>query len=104
MKSSLLKSLIVSILITITFYTSYGQQFGWRGPDRTGIYNEKGLMKTWPASGPALIWEATGIGKGYSSTTVTKDAVYITGSKDTTDVLTAFTQDGKKMWECQRYS
>jgi outer membrane protein assembly factor BamB len=101
MKNSLIKSLIVSILITITFNASYGQQYGWRGPDRTGIYNEKGLMKTWPASGPALLWEATGIGKGYSSTTVTTDAVYITGSKDSTDILTAFNQDGKKLWDVE---
>jgi outer membrane protein assembly factor BamB len=101
MKNSSIKSLIVSILITITFHASYGQQYGWRGPDRTGIYDEKGLMKVWPASGPALLWEATGIGKGYSSTTVTKDAVYITGSKDSTDVLTAFNQDGKKLWDVE---
>jgi outer membrane protein assembly factor BamB len=101
MKNTLIKSLIVSILITITFYASYGQQYGWRGPGRTGVYNEKGLMKTWPASGPSLLWEATGIGKGYSSTTVTKDAVYITGSKDSTDVLTAFNQDGKKLWDVE---
>jgi hypothetical protein len=101
MKSSLIKSLIVSVLITITFYASYGQQYGWRGPDRSGIYNETGLLKSWPASGPALLWEATGIGKGYSSTTVTNDAVYITGSKGDADVLTAFTQAGKKLWDVE---
>ena len=101
MKSSLNKSIIVSFLVMISFYASYGQQYGFRGPDRSGIYKETGLMKSWPASGPALIWEATGIGKGYSSTCVTKDAVYITGSKGETDVLTAFTQDGKKLWEAE---
>jgi outer membrane protein assembly factor BamB len=44
-------------------------------------------------------WEVTGIGKGYSSATVTDDAVYITGSKGENDVLTAFTLDGRKKWE-----
>jgi hypothetical protein len=24
----------------------------WRGPNRTGIYNEKGLMNKWPEAGP----------------------------------------------------
>ena len=76
MKSSLFKSIIMSFLIILTFYTSYGQQIGWRGPDRSGIYKETGLMKSWPSSGPTLLWEATGIGKGYSSPTVTKDAIY----------------------------
>ena len=56
-------------------------------------------MKSWPASGPALLWEATGMGTGYSSVTVTDDAVYITGRKEMNDVLTAYTQDGKKKWD-----
>jgi outer membrane protein assembly factor BamB len=99
MKSFSIKSLILSFLIMISLNSSYGQQYGWRGPDRSGIYTETGLMKTWPDNGPSLIWEAENIGKGYSSVTVTKDAVYITGLKDTLDILTAFTQDGKKLWE-----
>jgi outer membrane protein assembly factor BamB len=89
------------IVITSFSYIAYGQQYGWRGPGRTGIYNETGLMKVWPSSGPALLWDATGIGKGYSSTTVTDDAVYITGIHGEKDVLTAFTQDGKKKWEVE---
>jgi len=101
MKNSLTRSFIVSILIIVSYNTAFGQQYGWRGPDRTGIYPETGLMKVWPESGPTLIWEAEGIGKGYSSTCVTKDAVYITGSKDTIDVLTAFNQDGKKLWSVE---
>jgi outer membrane protein assembly factor BamB len=101
MKNSLTRSFIVSILIIVSYNAAYGQQYGWRGPDRTGIYPETGLMKSWPESGPTLIWEAEGIGKGYASTTVTKDAVYITGSKGETDVLTAFSQDGKKLWDVE---
>jgi outer membrane protein assembly factor BamB len=99
MKNHLIKSIFVSFFIMISISVTYSQQYGWRGPDRSGIYKETGLMKTWPETGPALLWESTGIGKGYSSATVTKDAVYITGCKDTADVLTAFTQDGKKLWE-----
>lgn len=80
---------------------SFGQQFGWRGPDRTGIYNEKGLMKSWPEKGPSLLWEVSGIGKGYSSATVTDDAIYITGTRGDKDVLTAFSLDGKKKWDVE---
>jgi outer membrane protein assembly factor BamB len=39
------------------------------------------------------------MGDGYSSPTVTDDAVYVTGRKDSSDVLTALTLDGKKKWE-----
>lgn len=87
------------ILTSFVIIVANGQQFGWRGPGRTGIYNEPGLMKTWPSSGPLLLWEATGIGMGYSSATVTNDAVYITGQKGDKDVLTSFNQQGKKNWE-----
>lgn len=89
-----------SILLCLaTISNGYSQLYEWRGPDRSGIYNETGLLKTWPAAGPEVIWEATGMGDGYSSPTVTNDAIYVTGRKESNDVLTALTPDGKKKWE-----
>lgn len=91
------------VLLIFTFVLSSalisGQIYEWRGPGRTGIYNESGLLKKWPAGGPKLSWEAQGMGMGYSSATVTDDAVYVTGRKETNDVLTALAPDGKKKWE-----
>ena len=101
MKNNLMKTFISIILFAITLLSSYGQQSGWRGPGRSGIYNETGLMKIWPENGPSLLWEITGIGTGYSSATVTDDAVYITGTKAEKDVLSAFNKDGKKKWEVE---
>ena len=95
------KTMLSLFLIISTLLIANGQQYGWRGPGRTGVYNETGLLKAWPSSGPALLWEASGIGTGYSSATVTNDAIYITGTKGEKDVLTAFTQDGKKKWEVE---
>jgi hypothetical protein len=31
----------------------------WRGPDRTGISKETGLLKQWPAGGPTRLWRVT---------------------------------------------
>ncbi len=45
------------------------------------------------------MWETTGMGDGYSSTTVTDDAIYVTGRKDKSDILTALTPDGKVKWQ-----
>jgi outer membrane protein assembly factor BamB len=93
------------IIIIITFLTGVFSilnsqtLYEWRGPGRTGVYSESALLKSWPASGPALLWENSEVGTGYSSTTVTPDAVYITGRKGNSDFLTAFTQDGRKKWE-----
>jgi outer membrane protein assembly factor BamB len=100
MKKSFIRITLIVVLV-MTAGRFYGQEIGWRGPGRTGIYNEKGLLKTWPSSGPSLIWEANGIGMGYSSATVTNDAVYVTGIRGDKDVLTAFTQDGKKKWDVE---
>jgi outer membrane protein assembly factor BamB len=99
MKSCFRIIIVSTVLLASALTSSSGQQYGWRGPGRTGVYNEKGLMKSWPASGPSMIWEISGIGKGYSSATVTDDAVYITGTKGDKDILIALTQDGKKKWE-----
>jgi len=98
-----MKTVISKLFLTILFYTAslaivYCQLYEWRGPGRSGIYNESGLLKKWPESGPVLLWEAENMGDGYSSATVTGDAVYVTGRKDSSDVLTALTPDGKINW------
>ena len=99
MKQVLIKSFSVLIFFTVFVTTGNSQLFEWRGPGRSGIYNESGLLKKWPAGGPALIWEAARMGDGYASPTVTDDAIYVTGRKDNSDVLTALTTDGKVKWE-----
>ena len=100
MKRTIVKFAFTILLVAISA-EFFGQQAGWRGPGRSGIYNETGLLKSWPEAGPSLIWEADGIGMGYSSATVTGDAIYITGIRGDKDVLTAFTQDGKKKWDVE---
>jgi outer membrane protein assembly factor BamB len=99
MKSFFSKCILTVILFTTSFTLVTGQLYEWRGPDRSGIYNETGLLKKWPDGGPKLMWEASGMGDGYSSATVTDDAVYITGRKEESDVLIALTPDGKVKWE-----
>ena len=99
MKSFFLKSLLSLLFCTAIINTVFSQLYEWRGPERSGIYNETGLLKKWPDGGPELLWEAEKMGDGYSSPTVTDDAVYVTGRKDSSDVLTALTLDGKKKWE-----
>lgn len=88
---------IIIGVITLGFLKA--QLYEWRGPGRSGIYNESGLLKTWPSGGPQLVWEYENSGFGYSTPVVTDDAVYITGRKEKNDVLTALSADGKKKWE-----
>ncbi|MBK7712033.1 MAG: hypothetical protein IPJ37_14505 [Bacteroidales bacterium] len=88
--------LITASIIIFSYASDAQKTFGWLGSDRSGIYPETGLLKAWPSAGPALLWESSEIGTGYSSVTSTDDAIYITGRRGENDLLTAFTQDGKK--------
>jgi outer membrane protein assembly factor BamB len=98
MKLTHTKLLLCVLFFSCYFNFTYSQLYEWRGPERSGIYNETGLLKNWPVGGPALLWETTNMGDGYSSPTITDDAIYVTGRRDSSDVLTALTPDGKKKW------
>ena len=81
--------------------TSVAQPFcGWRGENRDGIYNEKGLLKSWEKEGPRLLWETSDAGKGYSSPVIDGDRLYVTGLNDDGDkeTFSAYTLDGKKLY------
>jgi outer membrane protein assembly factor BamB len=52
----------------------------FRGKDRAGMFEEKGLLKAWPEAGPPVAWVAKGLGVGYSSALVHKGRVYVTGT------------------------
>ena len=70
----------------------------WRGPNHDGKSADTGLLKQWPAEGPAKLWQATGIGEGYSSVAVSGSMVYITGQAGGKLLLSAFDVDGKLKW------
>ena len=67
----------------------------WRGTDRTGIYNETGLMKSWPAEGPDMLWSYTGLGDGYSSVAIADNKIYVTGLIDGIGQLFILDMNGK---------
>jgi len=71
----------------------------WRGPSRTGIYHEEGLLRVWPENGPTLLWHAEKLPKGYSSLAVTNETIYFTGLKDSLDILVAIDFSGNVKWQ-----
>lgn len=98
-KFTLIIQIVFFLLAGLWEDTSAQIYDGWRGIERSGIYNETNLMKTWPESGPVLLWDIDDAGTGFSSPLITSDAIYITGRKGDNDVISAFTQTGKKIWE-----
>lgn len=71
----------------------------WRGPERTGVSNEKGLLKSWPKQGPTLLWTFKDCGNGYSTPAVVKDRVYVTGAFQEEEYLFALDLKGVKSGE-----
>jgi outer membrane protein assembly factor BamB len=71
----------------------------WRGPDRSNVSAETGLLKQWPKDGPPLEWKATGLGDGVAPVSVVGGRVYTTGNIDGSVVCTARSEtDGKLLW------
>jgi len=68
----------------------------WRGPERSGISHETGLLKQWPSGGPRAEWSATALGAGYGSVAVKGTQVFVQGLKSRQSVVTALNRaDGK---------
>ena len=73
----------------------------WRGPERTGISTETGLLKEWPEGGPQLVWQVKDIGEGYSTPAVVGERLYLISNRgmDNEFVQALSTVDGKQVWQ-----
>ena len=72
----------------------------WRGPDRTGVSKETGLLKDWPKEGPKLLWKVAGLGDGYSTPSVADGRVYLLGTKGKDELMICLddSKEGKPVW------
>ena len=74
----------------------------WRGPNRDGVSTETGLLRAWPAAGPALAWKASGLGSGFSSVSVVDGRVFTMGDVGGAQhVIALSATDGKKLWSAR---
>jgi outer membrane protein assembly factor BamB len=70
----------------------------FRGPQQNGVSLEKGLLRSWPESGPKILWKKP-IGSGFSSVTAVGDALYtmaVEGESETAYRLRE--SDGEVVW------
>ncbi len=72
----------------------------WRGPNRDGLCTETGLLGEWPPEGPKLLWQAGGLGEGYSGPSVFGNFLYLMGTRDGQEVVIAldWTREGRLAW------
>ena len=71
----------------------------WRGPDRSGVSRDKGLLKKWPEGGPRQVWKKTDIGKGFSSVSLGDGRLYTIGTRGDYEYVIALSlTNGEELW------
>src|SRR5207302_8684918 len=71
----------------------------WRGPDRTDVSKETGLLKEWPAGGPKRVWLYKNAGNGYSGPAIVDGKLFTMGTRDGAEILIALNAEtGEELW------
>jgi len=71
----------------------------WRGPARDDLTKETGLLKQWPAEGPAKVWSFTNAGQGYASFAIVGGQLFTMGTRDNSEVLICLdAAKGTELW------
>ncbi len=95
-----LAALGLSVLLPASVWADDWPQ--WRGPNRDGVWNETGIMESFPPGGLKISWRAA-LGPGYSSPVVAQGRVFVTDSqvsrpKARERVLCFDAKTGKSLW------
>lgn len=97
-----MRNSIPALLFLLSFQLYAGDWPQWRGPDRSGVSSETGLLQSWPDTGPTLLWEGGAVGEGFSSLAITGGRIFTMGDKDGSSHLYALKQDGgSPLWQVQ---
>jgi outer membrane protein assembly factor BamB len=94
------KAVIIFVIILFAWHHLFAQTpTRWRGPNGNGVYEETGLMKEWPESGPEIIWHYEGLGEGHSSPAFANGVIYLTGMIDEVGYVFVLDTNGKLQWK-----
>ncbi len=99
-----MKRIALTITATVVFsaaLTAIGADWvQFRGPNRDGKSAETGLLKSWPAGGPKLLWTSdVQLGAGFSSMSIAKGVIYTTGMVSGQETMFAMDLKGKLKWK-----
>lgn len=96
--------IIVSAFLLMTFANSiYAQDWPqFLGPERNSTSPQKNLLRSWPASGPEVLWTAS-VGIGYGGPVVKDGKVYLLDRIDSIgDIMRSFDlTTGKEHWKSE---
>ncbi len=93
-----------SVVILLSLFSSPLLGGNWpqfRGPSRDNISTETGLLRSWPASGPKVLWK-TPVAQGYAGVAIKDGRVYINDYNEAKKehLVRALSLDtGKDIWQ-----
>ena len=71
----------------------------WRGPDRTDVSKETGLLKKWPEGGPRQVWLNENAGLGYSGVSIVAGNLFTMGAREDAEyVICLDANTGTEKW------
>ena len=93
----LLTTIVLFCCISIASAQDWPQ---YQGPNRNNTSPEKGILRTWPTTGPEVLWTVN-VGPGFGGPVIKDDKVYLLDRDDKTgDIMRCFDfNTGKELWK-----
>lgn len=95
---TVLGTLFMLVLIAVAPVAASSDWPRFRGPNGDGISHERGLLTTWPESGPEVLFRVP-LGKGFSAISAVDGRLYTLFSRQSDEFLAALdAATGKEIW------
>jgi len=95
-------SLVVSLTFGVLPGFSKDSKTGWpqwRGPARDGISTETGIIKSWPETGPKVLWKSDS-GDGYSAMSIVDGRLYTVWGQLSDEIVVCLdANSGEQLWQ-----
>jgi outer membrane protein assembly factor BamB len=102
MNHSFIRSAFAVVVLsasTTLFAAKPGDWPQWRGPNRDGISQDKGLLTEWPEDGPKIAWQIDTIGDGYATLSIVDGRIFTQGNVDGEGRIICLKEsDGSVIW------
>ena len=71
----------------------------WRGPERSDVSSETGLLRQWPDDGPRREWLFENAGRGYAGFSTAEGTLFTMGTREEQEILLALdAKTGRELW------
>src|SRR3990172_6374930 len=93
------KVTLTALVLMVVAGSSWADWPQYLGPNRNGISDEKGILRSWPENGPEVLWTVT-LGRGFGGPVVKDGKVYLLDRDDKVgDTMRCFDlSSGKELW------